>query len=343
MIDSCMRSQDNTIQLILAELKREMKILKTDTTARLLIQDGKIAETCVYIKENLSNYLRDMFSTMEHTEEIDKLIIDTISNELNSLVRAEFMGENTSDLDVKIFECVDIKVVRDNGISYIVVRIKKDLKPFVNFTNGTNSNPYDDKKNVIDYMKGTNKPVAINAGLRGVTVKDGVSHIEANTNENEGFYILCFSPDGTMKALPRTATATEIISLGYRDAINIWSPIIEKGVFFDEHILDSNHEDYDYIFNQRHPRQVIGVLSNGDYIIITVDGRMIGEKGATFSDLKRIVQELGCVSAYNLDGGASTQTVVGQHLVNRKLSDSRTIGTVITFEGEVSNNARCVL
>lgn len=85
MNDCCMKPQDNTMQVFLAELKRELLILKTDTTARLLIQDGKIAETCVYIKQNLSNYLRDMFSTMENAGELDEIIRGVLSSDLTVL------------------------------------------------------------------------------------------------------------------------------------------------------------------------------------------------------------------------------------------------------------------
>lgn len=78
-------SEDNTTKLLLQQIKREVKKIGSDTTARLLIQDGKIAETCVYIKDNLSNYLRELIDTMESTGELDEIITSVI-NEVVPLV-----------------------------------------------------------------------------------------------------------------------------------------------------------------------------------------------------------------------------------------------------------------
>ena len=331
-----------TDDIIMAKLGREIeKLIKEDKhlqdemSKRILSQDGKIAEICLYLKENLSATISEIVNTMNYTGELETLITKAVNGVLASALVAEPVYDG--------FGVFDVKTVRNKEMnaSYTVTKIKKTMKPHVNFTNGTNENPYSNHKSVIDYMQIVDKPMAINAGLRGVTVKDGVSHIENNTEANEGFYILCITSDGELACVPRSTSATDIINMGYMDAINIWSPIIEDGTPFNPLILDLLHEDYDYIFNQKHPRQVIGVLGNGDYIVISVDGRTAGEGGVSFEQLIEICQAEGCVSAYNLDGGASTQTVIGKRLITRKLSESRTIGTVITFESEVAMYGRC--
>lgn len=326
----------------ISQLRKEIDDLKKTTTADLLMQHGKIAETVIYIKNNLSDYIKQMLSTINFTKEID----DIISEALTSSVIFPDVIDKKVNFQKNVFEGVEIKAVRNKelNISYIVMKINKRFKPHVNFTNGTNANPYDNHKSVIDYMQTANKEIAINAGLRGVTAKDGISHIEENTGNYEGFYILCIAENGTMVAVDKTYKASQIVNMGFRDCITIWSPIIEDGKFFDPLTMssaDKASENYDYIFLQRHPRQIVGTLEDGSYIVISVDGRMVGEMGATFDDLKQIVSDEGCVSAYNLDGGASTQTVIGKHLINRRLSESRTIGTVITFESGVCNNESC--
>lgn len=89
MSDLCktcsLKSEDNTTQVILNQIKREIKQLSENATARLLLQDGKIAETCVYIKNNLSNYIRELVDTMEATGELEEIITDIIG-ELNPVV-----------------------------------------------------------------------------------------------------------------------------------------------------------------------------------------------------------------------------------------------------------------
>lgn len=323
-----------TTDVIIAQLRREIELLAQNDvnmanaiSERLLSQDGKIAEVCVYIKDSLSATIAELVSTMQYTGEIDTLITKAVSGVLASALVSEKAD------DVPNFE---VKTVRDDdlGLSYIVTKVKKNFKPHVNFTNGTNENAYSNNKSTYNYMQTADKPMAINAGLRGVTVKEGISHIENNIDTYEGFYILCIDADGRLATVPRTTTATDIINMGYRDAINIWSPVLVDGTPFNPQVLDETHEDYDYIFVQKHPRQVLGVLPDGRYIVITVDGRMVDEGGADFEQLVLIAQKEGCVSAYNLDGGASTQTVIGKRLINRLISKTRAIGTVITFESE---------
>lgn len=83
--DCSLNSKDETTEILLNQLKREIKRLSTDTNARLLMQDGKIAEICVYIKNNLSAYLQTLVDNMTVTGELDKIIGESLT-ELNPLV-----------------------------------------------------------------------------------------------------------------------------------------------------------------------------------------------------------------------------------------------------------------
>lgn len=55
----------NDLKLMVAQLKREIEKIMNDTSAKLLIHDGKIAELTKYIKDNLGNSLRCMIDTMK--------------------------------------------------------------------------------------------------------------------------------------------------------------------------------------------------------------------------------------------------------------------------------------
>lgn len=79
-MNSCcnLNSEDNGNDILIQKLIREVKKLQDDTTAKLLIQDGKIAETCVYIKDNLSNELRILLDTLQNSGELDDIITSTI-------------------------------------------------------------------------------------------------------------------------------------------------------------------------------------------------------------------------------------------------------------------------
>lgn len=55
----------NDMKILLKQIKMEVEKLTTNTEAKLLIHDGKIAEVIHYIKDNLSNTLRCMLADME--------------------------------------------------------------------------------------------------------------------------------------------------------------------------------------------------------------------------------------------------------------------------------------
>ncbi len=59
--------------------------------------------------------------------------------------------------------------------------------------------------------------------------------------------------------------------------------------------------------HDRHPRTAMGYTADGDLIILAVEGRNKGiAEGASLVHLAKILTELGCVEALNLDGGGSS-------------------------------------
>ena len=56
----------------------------------------------------------------------------------------------------------------------------------------------------------------------------------------------------------------------------------------------------------KNPRTAIGYTKENTMIIVTVDGRKEGSSGVTLEELAKIMSDLGCYEAINLDGGSST-------------------------------------
>ena len=71
-------SHNNEIEVLIRQLKREVKELLQTTQAKLLCQDKKIAETMVYIKNNLSNAIRDLLDSMLTSGELEDIITETV-------------------------------------------------------------------------------------------------------------------------------------------------------------------------------------------------------------------------------------------------------------------------
>jgi exopolysaccharide biosynthesis protein len=69
--------------------------------------------------------------------------------------------------------------------------------------------------------------------------------------------------------------------------------------------------------HNRLPRLAAGLRPDGTLIIAAIDGRNFDRAlGLTLADTARLMSELGCVRATNLDGGSSKRMVVLGHTLD---------------------------
>ena len=66
----------------------------------------------------------------------------------------------------------------------------------------------------------------------------------------------------------------------------------------------------------KNPRTAIGYTENGEFIMITIDGREHASVGMTLTQLAYLMKSFGCINAMNLDGGGSTVMYVQGQVVN---------------------------
>jgi hypothetical protein len=74
--------------------------------------------------------------------------------------------------------------------------------------------------------------------------------------------------------------------------------------------------DYGFVL-QRNPRTFAGVDGRGRTVLVTVDGRQLGELGLSLPEAAAVARALGLRDAINLDGGGSTAMAVGGALVTQ--------------------------
>jgi exopolysaccharide biosynthesis protein len=70
---------------------------------------------------------------------------------------------------------------------------------------------------------------------------------------------------------------------------------------------------------KKHARTAIGILENGHFIFVVVDGThhyFFSNKGMTIPELQQFLQSIGCVEALNLDGGGSSTMVINAEVIN---------------------------
>lgn len=82
-------------------------------------------------------------------------------------------------------------------------------------------------------------------------------------------------------------------------------------------VLNAQAEGFsDAFIREKAIRSAICTTATGSLLIAAVHNRA-GGAGATLSEVAKVMQQMGCVDALNLDGGSSTSLYLGGQLVNR--------------------------
>ena len=110
--------------------------------------------------------------------------------------------------------------------------------------------------------------------------------------------------------------------------LNFGPPLVLEGVAQNVPKPEKGNE-YLYLLN---PRTVIAQTGPLEYLLLTADGRTEESPGWLVYDLAVILQNLGCITAYNLDGGQSTGLFFRGEIKNTPFTPrERDLGDIVFF------------
>ncbi len=148
----------------------------------------------------------------------------------------------------------------------------------------------------------------------GIIIRNGVLYRDAPARTGLALY-----QDGTMETYDETETsAEELLAAGVWNTFSFGPALLEDGSIVEG--IDSYEADADpkHPIQGTNPRTGIGMISANHFVFVVVDGRSPGySRGVTLTEFAQIFQELGCTSAYNLDGGGSATLYFMGELVNQ--------------------------
>ena len=132
-------------------------------------------------------------------------------------------------------------------------------------------------------------------------------------------YTLGIRDNNELLAYRPGTNAKFILEDGVRNALTGFIPLIE------------NHEPVsEELFKKagnlivKNPRQVIAQFDDLDILFLSCGGRGFDGDGMTASDLIRVLKSLDVRFAFNLDGGGSVSTVIGDKLLTKKIDNHGT-------------------
>lgn len=232
------------------------------------------------------------------------------------------------DRDITESLQVEINHGRKGTFEYHLAEVKvqdaKQLKAV--FAQGEYGKSY--REYTSKMARNNNAIVAINGdyyGFRndGIIIRNGELYRDKASKKD----LLLIDQNGDFQIVPESETSgEELLAQGIWQSFSFGPGLVENG-----QILEMP-DKYMVSTRAREPRAAIGQMGPLHYLLVTVDGRRKDSTGTNLSDLAELMQELGCQTAYNLDGGGSATLVFRDELVNDVSGKGeRSISDIIYF------------
>ena len=145
----------------------------------------------------------------------------------------------------------------------------------------------------------------------GVEIRGGDILVDSPPSPSRSVYppldMLALFPDGDMRVYKGgELTAGELLNLGVQDVLSFGPYLIRGGE------INTSYTTYGTTLQ---PRAAIGMVDRGHYWAVIVEGRIKPSKGMTCLQVAGLMEELGCKTAFNLDGGwTSAMVFMGRQL-----------------------------
>lgn len=167
----------------------------------------------------------------------------------------------------------------------------------------------------------------------GIVIRNGVIYRDIPARAGLAFYL-----DGTMQVYDETqTTAQQLVDAGVWNTLSFGPALLENGAIvsgLDNVEIDTNFGNHS--IQGANPRTGIGIIDANHFVFVVVDGRSPGySRGVTLTEYAQIFKDLGCATAYNLDGGGSSTMYFMGRVVNNPLGKNQERGTSdILFIGQ---------
>ncbi len=128
----------------------------------------------------------------------------------------------------------------------------------------------------------------------GVIVREGVLYRDKPARE-----ALCLFADGALRVMhEQEMDAEALLAQGLTDTWSFGPILVRDGAMPETFATD---------VKGKNPRTALGQRPDGSIVAVVVDGRLSGySEGMTIAELAQYMLDLGCESAYNLDGGMTS-------------------------------------
>ena len=164
-----------------------------------------------------------------------------------------------------------------------------------------------------------NAILAINGDYYGVqetgyVLKNGVIYRNTASNRED----LVIYQDGSFKIInEKDISLEDLVKEGAYNILSFGPALVSNSKVS----VDENDEVGRAMASN--PRTAIGYIADNHYVFVVSDGRTNESVGLSLYQLANFMKSLGCVTAYNLDGGGSSTMYFNGEVVNNPTTNGR--------------------
>lgn len=152
---------------------------------------------------------------------------------------------------------------------------------------------------------------------KGYVLRNGVIYRSSAVSNKEDLVIY---EDGSFEIINENdITLEELLENGAYNVLSFGPALIEDGK-----ISVSENDEVGKAMASN-PRTAIGILSDNHYVFVVSDGRTSESEGLSLYELAEFMESLGCITAYNLDGGGSSTMYFNGKVVNNPTTNGNKI------------------
>lgn len=184
-----------------------------------------------------------------------------------------------------------------------------------------------DNKNPLEYAQENYTTLTLNVGYPEDRCYVGNGNIirdiqTPRTTPSESYYIgITKNREIKEYKIENVLNAQQLINDGCYNVFPAYFKMVDNGQVVTDYPLSEWAQD---LANSIHPRQAIGVKSDGTIVVATCDGRTTHDRGMTSAELANIMISKGCTNAWMLDGGGSSCTVIRGNKINKNIDENGT-------------------
>lgn len=311
-------------------IARVYEIVEPQTSAEDIIEYIEMQTTTVPLETTDETYPAEE-SITKYTEEVHEQTQKAVYTEAEATSESE--AAQTTMQTAAVYEVtensyndenisIELTEYRQHDTTIYVADVKLSSAYYLKTAFAKNSYGKNVTEKTSEIAENAGAILAVNGdyyGAResGYVIRRGVLYRDTVNEDNEDLVIYA---DGSFEIINESdISAQELLDKG---AYNVFS--FGPALITDSEISVTTKDEVGKA-KADNPRTAIGIVDELHYIFVVADGRTKKSEGLTLYELAEFMQEMGAVTAYNLDGGGSSTMVFNDTIINKPTTDGKKI------------------